>query len=458
MATIVTASRATALAAAARDLGLLDAQGHPLWARLAAPWKRVLVVPASADPACPTDALLWHHQAAELYRALDLLADCVGGARDRLEIAWPAGVAALLEPADLRRAIPGANLLTLPDRYPAAATEHVWLARMGHAFPGAVEAAEAGVLLLDTIALWQLGWHAYDRLPTPRLLVRTDATGHGRAWLAPLGSPLGPLLELNSGETAWAGGALAGRRLQTTDVLTPDVHWVQLLPAGHPAHRHRDLPVDVALRRALSSCGTCTACTDWCPSADVPASGGAIAPPDAATGLVPHRLVRMAAYGQEGPAEILLGARHCGACGICSVTACPADVHPASILVALREGLVAGGVARSASPTESSSRLVGPMEGPSAHHFRLSEDALLTRLGTARPQLPPTPVAHLPSRVRLPLILEGGLPLSPLWPEGGHVKAGQPVAAAPQDRGGVRLLAPIAGRLSWSPGHLEVHA
>ncbi|MEB3237452.1 MAG: 4Fe-4S dicluster domain-containing protein [Candidatus Sericytochromatia bacterium] len=458
MALHAASARPAALAAAARDAGLLDGQGRPLHLRLAAAWQRVLIVPSSADPACPTDAMLWLHQTTELLLALEVLAGCHGGARDRIEVALSSTTARLLDLDALRPELEGVGVLVLPDRYPAAATEHAWLARMGRAFPGWQAAADEGTLVLDSVALWQLGLRAGGIVPAPRILSMTDAGGTARAWILPLGSPLAPLLEALPAGEAWAGGALAGRRLEKGDVLGADLHWIQVLPEDHAASRHRRVPVDVALKRALSLCGTCTACTDWCPSADVPASGGAGAPAQATTGLVPHRLVRLAAHGQEGQAELLLGARHCGACGICSVAACPSEVNPAALLVALREGLVTGGVPRTAAPTGTPSRMTGAMSGPAAHHFRLGEDALLERLRVGRPTVLPEPAVHQPRKVRLPLIGDGQVPLAPLWPEDGQVKAGQPVALAPREHGGWRLIAPISGRLAWSPGQLEVLA
>ncbi|MBM3259317.1 MAG: 4Fe-4S dicluster domain-containing protein [Candidatus Sericytochromatia bacterium] len=458
MALHAATARPAALAAAARDAGLLDGQGRPLHLRLAAAWQRVLVVPSSADPACPTDAVLWQHQATELLLALEVLAGCHGGARSRIEIALSSTTARLIDLDNLRPRLDGAGVLVLPDRYPAAATEHAWLARVGHAFPGWQAAAEEGVLVLDTVGLWQLGLRAGGHVPAPRILTCTDAQGAVRSWLLPLGSPLAPILEALPEGEAWAGGALSGRRLDAGEYVAADVHWIQALPRDHAATRHRRVPVDVALKRALSLCGTCTACTDWCPSADVPASGAAGHPAHAATGLVPHRLVRLAAHGQEGQAELLMGARHCGACGICSVAACPSEVNPAALLVALREGLVAGGVPRTAAPTGAPSRLTGALAGPAAHHFRLGEDALLERLRVRRPVTVPEPAAHHPRKIRIPLVADGDVPLAPLWPEDGQVKAGQPVALTPHAHGGWRLVAPISGRLAWSPGQLEVLA
>jgi Na+-translocating ferredoxin:NAD+ oxidoreductase RnfC subunit len=157
--------------------------------------------------------------------------------------------------------------------------------------------------------------------------------------------------------------------------------------------------------------------------------------------LHPALIVRSANYHDIGKPSVLLSALTCSECAICEQWACPVNISPMRINVALKEKFRAEGA-----------RYVGDLRplDPMAEHRLVPTSRLVTRLAIAayNKKAPLDETDYRPARVVLNLRQHIGAPALPVVRVGDQVHRGQLLAEIPPDALGARIHASISGRVS----------
>lgn len=148
-----------------------------------------------------------------------------------------------------------------------------------------------------------------------------------------IGTPVSELLEELGVEVPEThvlidGGPAMGNIINpNTAVITKTTKSLLVLPRTIPAVATKLMKNDIGLKRAASSCCSCSRCTDLCPR-------HLLGYP-----LDPHKIIRAATAGDIDP-ELYSNAQLCCACGVCEIVACCHELSPKRIYAQIK-GLMA---------------------------------------------------------------------------------------------------------------------
>jgi len=226
------------------------------------------------------------------------------------------------------------------------------------------------------------------------------------------------------------GGPMMGRLLDSIDQpVTKTTGGIIVLPQDHVVIRRHRKPMQDVMAIARTVCEQCNLCTELCPRHLIGHE------------LHPALIVRSANYRDIGMPSVLLSALTCSECAICEQWACPVDISPMRINVALKAQFRAEGA-----------RYVGDLRAadPMAEHRLVPTSRLVTRLGIAayNKKAPLDESSCSPAKVELNLRQHVGAAAVPLVRVGDQVQRGQLLADIPPDALGARLHASISGRVA----------
>jgi len=292
-------------------------------------------------------------------------------------------------------------------------------------------------LVLDAVVLSDLALIVEGRPLLHRAVTVCGLVGRPSVLLCALGTPLGEVVRSAGGSSDPSGvifhnGLLAGAPAPPDQSVELHTRGLLVLPHDHPALAHRSVPVDDELRRTMSACGACRACSDGCTAHLLGAS------------LEPHRVLRAAGAAWGRPAQsldaALLGALECRGCGLCN-TACPSGLRPATVVDAVARRLRQQGT-ELCRPTPLQPH--GDRGGR-----RLSRRRLVERLGLSTFGAPDPTIggAVLPAELRVAARGPGGAPRVPVVRAGEPVAMGDLLALAPAGSGGLDVRSPAPGRV-----------
>lgn len=241
-----------------------------------------------------------------------------------------------------------------------------------------------------------------------------------------------------------AGGAMMGRIVQSTDVVTKTTGGLLVLPADNAVARWMTRPLANAVRRGRSICDQCRDCTDLCPRYLL---GHA---------LQPHEIMRSINYGLEQPTHIVTAAVLCCECRLCEAYACPLDLSPMSYYRAVKRKLSEAGWKNT----------VHRRRDVSSHDMfcyrRVPMNRLVDKLGLAAYRdyaVPLNEQDRRPDQVRIPLKQHIGAAATPTVKEGAKVKAGDLIASIPDGKVGAMVHASIAGKVAEvTEKHIRIEA
>jgi Na+-translocating ferredoxin:NAD+ oxidoreductase RnfC subunit len=229
-----------------------------------------------------------------------------------------------------------------------------------------------------------------------------------------------------------AGGAMMGRVVEPTDVVTKTTGGLLVLPANGAVVRWMTRPLANAVRRGMSTCDQCRDCTDLCPRNLL---GHA---------LVPHEIMRAINYGLEQPTHIITAAVLCCECRLCEAYACPLDLSPMAYYRSVKRKLAEAGWKN----TVHRRRDLTPHE--MFDYRRVPMPRLIDKLGlTAYRGLRAALDEHdwQPQEVRIPLKQHTGVPAVPVVKAGSRVRRGDLIASIPEGKLGAEVHASVSGRV-----------
>lgn len=415
--------------------------GFPTHVKLAAQVDTVIANGAECEPLLHADQHLMVRYPEVVVRGLRLAMQATGAQRGivALKAEYKEAIAALqgvLKQAD------DVSLHLLGSFYPTGDEFVLVHDVLGRHVPEGGIPLEVGVVVNNVGTLWNVV-RAVEGLPvTHRFLTVTGEVQHPCTLRVPIGTPIAQAVEWAGGLTdagrglhpdelaLVAGGAMMGRVVPGTDVVTKTTGGLLVLPADNPAVRWMTRPLANALRRGMSTCDQCRDCTDLCPRHLL---GHA---------LVPHEIMRAVNYGLEAPTHIVTAAVLCCECRLCEAFACPLELSPMQYYRAVKRKLAEAGWKNT----------VHRRKDLSLHEMfdyrRVPVERLIDKLGLTayhRFEAPLDEREWQPPEVRIPVRQHTGVPSQPVVKPGSRVSAGELIASVPDGKLGANIHASIPG-------------
>ena len=418
--------------------------GFPTHVKLAARVDTVIANGAECEPLLHADQHLMARYPEVIVRGLRLAMQATGALRGivALKGEYKGAVAALKE------ALQGAedvSLHLLGNFYPSGDEFVLVHDVLGRAVPEGGIPLEVGVVVNNVGTLYNVA-RAAEGLPvTHRYLTVTGEVKRPVTLRVPVGVAVAQVVEWAGGVTDGsrgvspselvyvAGGAMMGRVVQPTDVVTKTTGGLIVLPSDNAVVRWMTRPLANAIRRGRSTCDQCRDCTDLCPRNLL---GHA---------LVPHEIMRSINYGLEQPTHIITAAVLCCECRLCEAYACPLDISPMAYYRAVKRELASAGWKN----TVHRRRDLTPHE--MFAYRRVPMPRLIDKLGLTAYKDYKAPLEEgdlQPKEVRIPLKQHTGVSAVPTVKEGDTIKRGDLIAAVPDGQLGANVHASVGGRIS----------
>jgi len=423
------------IAKLAWEFGVVGAggAGFPTHVKLSTPVEIFLVNGAECEPLLRVDQQLSVKYAELLVRGLELAMQAVG-AKEGIIAFKGKYKEAIAKVGSLLR--PNMRIHILKDIYPAGdEVITIWMAT-GRRVPPAALPKDVGVAVNNVLTLINLA-RAVDQKQAvvTRTLTVAGAVASPITVTVPLGTSIRDVVARAGVITAEqpffvSGGPMMGKLMSTLDVpVTKTTGGIIVLPHDNVIIRRHRKPMREILNVARAVCEQCNLCTELCPRHLIGHE------------LHPALIVRAANYRNIGNPSVLLSALTCSECAICEQWACPVDISPMRINIALKQQFRAEGA-----------RYVGDLRklDPMAEHRLVPVSRLIMRLGIAAYNKP-APLDEspcLPSEVVLLMRQHVGAAAKPVVTVGDSVHTGDLVADLPVDVLGARVHASIDGRVA----------
>lgn len=387
--------------------------GFPLYQKLAARVKTLLINAAECEPLLRSDQYLMLHETEALLRGAEALRALAGAEQCVLCLKehYREQRRVLREGIE-RLALERVSLKAMPAVYPIGDEQAVVYEATARAvpplrLPSSVEATVVSVSTAINAYYAQSGVPVTHRYVTVAGCVLRPGVYH-----VPVGMPVSELLEQAGGCTVrehrvFLGGPMMGTLLHPQDdaVVTKTCGGVLVFPAAHVLVRQAELPLAHMRNRAKAACIQCRTCTDLCPRYLL---GHPIAP---------HLSMRAFAMGrdmQDGSPLL------CMECGVCELYACPMSLSPRAVQRMYKEALRGQG-ARPDFAAEAAHRMRGCRQVPT--------ERLMVRIDVSAYAFdtPAQAVEVTSERVRIPLRQHIGVAAAPCVAPGERVRCGDTV-------------------------------
>lgn len=424
----------------AREAGVIGAggAGFPAHVKLAGRAEIVIANGAECEPLLEADMRLMEERAFEVVEGLRLAMAATGAPKGYVAVKAKNEAAVRAVDRVLSAVPEDVELHLLEDYYPAG-DEFVLVPEVtGRRVPAMGIPISVGVVVHNVGSLFNLHQARQGRPVTARSLTVTGWVNQPRTMTVPVGARLADVLAAAGGATCpdptvIAGGPMMGRVVDSLDEpVTKTTSGLVVLPANHPLAVTRTLPLARRLARTRTACDLCRRCTDLCPRFGLGHQ------------LRPDEIQRAVGYSLQ-PAEfdgLYRSAWLCSGCNLCELYACPLYLFPASINIALKAEMAAGGVHLTAAPQ-------APLPRPEMPRVPVND--LIRRLGLSQVAAQEIDRQERPlavDRVRLLMRQHLGAPAVPVVRIGDRVEAGQVVGEIPRGALSARVHASIDGRVT----------
>ena len=429
-----------------RQAGVVGAggAGFPTHVKLAAQVDTVIANGAECEPLLHADQHLMVRYPEVVVRGLRLAMQATGAQRGivALKAEYKEAIAALqgvLKQAD------DVSLHLLGSFYPTGDEFVLVHDVLGRHVPEGGIPLEVGVVVNNVGTLWNVA-RAIEGVPvTHRFLTVSGEVRCPCTLRVPIGTPSAQVVEWAGGvtdagrglrpdEMAFvAGGAMMGRVVQGSDVVTKTTGGLLVLPVDNPVVKWMTRPLANAVRRGMSTCDQCRDCTDLCPRHLL---GHA---------LVPHEIMRAINYGLEAPTHIVTAAVLCSECRLCEAFACPLELSPMQYYRAVKRKLAEAGW-KNTVHRRKELKLHEMWEYRRVPMGRLIDKLGLTKYGAYNAPLDEQEC--VPKEVWVPLKQHTGVPSQPMVKKGDRVKRGDLIAAVPEGKLGANVHASVGGKVA----------
>lgn len=415
--------------------------GFPTHVKIDTAAEVVIANGAECEPLLRVDRQLMQQYAADIVRGMQLVIAETGAKEGVIALkGYYEDAIAALTPHLLGTSI---RLLELDNYYPSGDEQQIVYTATGRIVPLGGLPGDVGTVVCNVGTLRQVAQAVDDGRPvTEKHVTVGGAVNKPKTLLAPIGTPLGLLLEAAGGCTDEChyiiGGPCMGQVTESLDgqVVTKTTGGVLAFPINHPIWTKRQALDEVAYAKMRSICSQCNQCTLLCPRAGL------------GLGVAPHKAMRAVCWSKPellGDADTLFG---CCECGLCTTFACNFGLDPAGVMKLLRAQMAAAGQ----KPAKRES--TGPVGwGPGK---QVPAKRLIARLGIADYDRPaPMEGSVTPDIVCIPTKMHIGAPCKPIVREGEAVAQYQ-LIAVPQGLG-ANIHASIPGTVARvTPDAIEI--
>ncbi|MBP2654442.1 MAG: Respiratory-chain dehydrogenase domain 51 kDa subunit [Firmicutes bacterium] len=351
-----------------------------------------------------------------------------------------------LEAAIRKLAAPRIELFFLPDFYPAG-DEHVLVHEVtGRIVPEGGIPLNVGAVVANVETLVNVARALAGNAVISKYLTVTGAVRRPITLEVPVGTAVREVIELAGGATHLDnaiidGGPMMGKLVEAGAPITKTTGGIIVLPKDHPLIVQKNTTWSATLNRAKAVCCNCRGCTDACPRYLL------------GHGLEPHRIMQVLGSGLQDSAAVTK-AFLCSECGACEIYGCTMGLSPRRVNSMLKQQLSKTGIKN--PHREKVLKIRAERE-----YRRIPIKRLVARLGLSQYDLP-APLSrqqYLIQEVHLPLLQHIGAPARPVVKIGDCVKAGDLVAAIPEEAAvGANLHASIAGEIFAVDGYIGIRA
>jgi len=413
-----------------KEAGVVGAggAGFPTHVKLTSQAEIVIINGAECEPLLKTDQQLAAQYPEQLVHGLQFAMEATGAREGviALKAKYKSAIKALepLLQKNMRIAI-------LPDIYPAGdEVMTIWLTTGRRVPPGGLP-INIGVVVQNIQTAIQIYQAQQGNPVTSRFLTVAGKVPKPITLRVPLGTSVKDVLkkagvELSSDLAVIDGGPVMGKLVDGHKAVAKTTGGLIVLPKTHPLIQSKEKRLEAMLRLAKTVCEQCQRCTELCPRHLI------------GHGLYPHLLIRAVNYNHIGDPQILTGALLCSECGVCEKIACPVEISPRQVNVALKQKLRAQGVKYSGSLHN-----VDPM----AEYRLIPTSRMLQQLGLKDyyAEAPLTTEEWEPEEVNISLQQHIGAPAKPLVQVGDRVVRGQLLADIPENALGAKIHSSIDG-------------
>ena len=408
--------------------------GFPTHVKLDAEVDTIIANGAECEPLLEVDQQLMKHKSKEFIRALEESRKLLSA--ERAVIALKSKYKEAI--SSIKRIIKDYDqieIFEMGNFYPAGDEQQIVYEVTGKIIP------EGGIpLMVNTVVInIETLLNVYKALNsislTQKYLTVNGEVNNPQTLKVPLGTPLRKIIELAGGATIndyrlIDGGPMMGKLVTRDDVVTKTTKGILVLPADHKLIIDRSVPIENDIRRSISVCCQCRACTDVCPRNLLGHS------------LEPHMVMRGVAYGIDTDQDIFTQADLCCECGACDTWGCPMGLHPRRIIIEVKKQLAKNGYKRENNKEVESVHSMYEIR-------KIPVERLVSRLGIGEYK------SHLPftdrdiniDKIELPLQQHIGAPAESVVQSGDSVIEGDLIAKVKTDSLGANLHAAIDGKI-----------
>jgi Na+-translocating ferredoxin:NAD+ oxidoreductase RnfC subunit len=418
--------------------------GFPTHVKLSAQVDTVIANGAECEPLLHADQHLMARYPEVIVQGLRLAMQATGAERGvvALKAKYKGAISAL------QRALKGdesISLHLLGSFYPSGDEFVLVHEVLGRMVPEGGIPLEVGAVVDNVGTLFNVA-RAVEGVPvTHRYLTVTGEVKRPATLRVPIGATIAQVVEWAGGTSNAgghltpdglvfvAGGAMMGRVVQATDVVTKTTGGLLVLPADNAVVRWMTRPLANAVRRGRSTCDQCRDCSDLCPRYLLGHT------------LVPHEIMRSINYGLEQPTHIVTASVLCCECRLCEAYACPLGLSPMAYYRAVKRSLREAGWKN----TEHRRKDLTPHD--MFDYRRVPMSRLIDKLGLTAYRDYAVPLNEQERKlkeVRIPLKQHIGAPATPTVKEGTKVKPGDLIASIRDDKLGASVHASVSGRVA----------
>ncbi len=404
--------------------------GFPAYGKLNAGADTLILNCAECEPLLSLHRQLLADKSVEILTAFSEIGEALGVKRCIIGIK-SAYVQTLEALAPVVKNFDTVEIKTLGEVYPAGDEVVLIYEVTGRVVaPGALPISQ-GVIVFNVETLYNAYLALHENLPvTSKLVTVTCEVRHPQTVRVPLGTTVEELIAHCGGATVEnpkfvSGGAMMGKLVTASDVVTKTTNAILVLPADHAVVQSKLRKPMIDAHRAQSACCQCHMCTDLCPR-------HLLGHP-----IDPSRFMLAVANRSLSDTDAYLNAQYCSGCGLCEAYSCMQGLSPRVLLSVAKQQIRAAGI--KPEPRE-------PAPVPMARMARkVPVERLAARLGLNKYRVSTPLSGDMTTRkVRLPLSMHIGAPCVPTVQAGDRVHKGQKIADAGKGLG-VALHASIDG-------------
>ena len=416
-----------------KEAGIVGAggAGFPTYVKLRGNIKTLIVNAVECEPLIQVDKLLLATYTAEILESLMFLIKSFK--IEKCIIAVKSGQRDLVDEVRLKIKSNKIQIQEVPSVYPMG--DEVILVRevTGIELNRGELPINKGLVILNLETVFNIYKKMfYDLNVTHKYVTITGEVENPGTYLLPIGTPIKRVLShiTPTHLTDYGilmGGPMTGHLVCGEDTIKKNTKALIVLPRNHKVVRNLMASSETSLKRIMTACSQCMACTDMCPRNLM------------GHDVQPHKLMNAMANGLNNYTESLHTALGCVNCGICELYACHHDLAPRKMMVLVKQAYAKNGV----RPSPVESQKVSPF----IDHRRIPSNRLLMHLNLSKYKGNKTiqTSAVEVNTVKIATLQHIGAPTVPLVKIGEHVKYNQCLAVPPEDALGVPVHSPMNG-------------